>query len=277
MCKWLSVYVVSVKYLVLIVHYCETDVNMSFKDKVVIVTGASSGIGAAIAVGFSSEGARVVMVGRNESKLASVAARCNKPLVVRADVGNDEDAQRIIDRTIEHFGQIDIFVNNAGILAFGNLISGNLIESYDQVMRINLRAVMLLTSLATSYLIKTKGNIINISSVSTFCPQSGNANMTVYAASKAALNHFGMSAAAELAPYGVRVNTICPGPVVTDILNNLPGAYNWNYIKEKTALKRLSQPEEIADLVMFLASDKAKAITGTNHVTDNGYLLWGNL
>ncbi|OWR43255.1 3-dehydroecdysone 3alpha-reductase [Danaus plexippus plexippus] len=217
------------------------------------------------------------MVGRNESKLASVAARCNQPLVVKADVGNDEDARRIIDQTIEHLGQIDILVNNAGVLAYGNLLSGNLIESYDKVMRVNLRAVVMLTALASSYLINTKGNIINISSVSTFCPQSGNANMSMYAASKAALNHFGMSAAAELAPYGVRVNTICPGPVVTNILHNSPGFVNWNDFKEKTALKRLSQPEEIAELVMFLASDKAKAITGTNHVTDNGYLLRSHL
>ncbi|CAG9564418.1 unnamed protein product [Danaus chrysippus] len=243
---------------------------MSFKDKVVIVTGASSGIGAAIAVGFSSEGARVVMVGRNESKLASVAARCNKPLVVRADVGNDEDAKRIIDRTIEHFGQIDILVNNAGIGAWGTLASGKLVESYDTIMRVNLRAVVNLTSLASSHLIKTKGNVINISSIGGLLPARGKSGLSMYAVSKAAINHFSACAAAELAEYGVRVNTVSPGPVVTDILENSKSPITWDDFKKMTALDRVSQPEEIADLVMFLASDKAKGITGSNYVSDNG-------
>ncbi|CAG9564415.1 unnamed protein product [Danaus chrysippus] len=243
---------------------------MSFKDKVVIVTGASSGIGAATAVGFSSEGARVVMVGRNESKLASVAARCNKPLVVRADVGNDEDAKRIIDQTIEHFGQIDILVNNAGIGAWGTLVSGKLVESYDTVMQVNLRAVVNLTSLASPHLIKTKGNVINISSIGGLLPASGKSGLSMYAVSKAAINHFGACAAAELAEYGVRVNTVSPGPVVTDILDNSKSSITWDDFKKMTALDRVSQPEEIADLVMFLASDKAKAITGSNYVSDNG-------
>ncbi|OWR41545.1 3-dehydroecdysone 3alpha-reductase [Danaus plexippus plexippus] len=243
---------------------------MSFKDKVVIVTGASSGIGAAVAVGFSSEGARVVMVGRNENKLASVAARCNEPLVVKADVGNDEDAKRIIDRTIDHFGQIDVLVNNAGIGAWGNLVSGKLVESYDTVMRVNLRAVVNLTSLATPHLIKTKGNVINISSIGGLIPASAKSGLSMYAVSKAALNHFGTCAAAELAEYGVRVNTVSPGPVVTDILENAKSPITWDDFKKMTALDRVSQPEEIADLVMFLASDKAKAITGSNHISDNG-------
>ncbi|CAG9564417.1 unnamed protein product [Danaus chrysippus] len=248
---------------------------MSFKDKVVIVTGASSGIGAAIAVGFSSKGARVVMVGRNESKLASVAARCNKPLVVRADVGNDEDAQRIIDQTIEHFGQIDILVNNAGIGTRGTLVLGNLVESYDTVMRVNLRAVVNLTSLASPHLIKTKGKVINISSVGSLLPASGKSGLSMYAVSKAATNHFSACAAAELAEYGVRVNTVSPGPVVTDILENSKSPISWDDFKKFTALDRVSQPEEIADLVMFLASDKAKAITGSNYVSDNGLFVKG--
>ncbi|OWR41546.1 3-dehydroecdysone 3alpha-reductase [Danaus plexippus plexippus] len=246
---------------------------MSFKDKVVIVTGASSGIGAAVAVGFSSEGARVVMVGRNENKLASVAARCNEPLVVKADVGNDEDAKRIIDRTIDHFGQIDVLVNNAGIGAWGNLVSGKLVESYDTVMRVNLRAVVNLTSLATPHLIKTKGNVINISSIVGLLPSSVKSGLSMYAVSKAAINHFGACAAAELAEYGVRVNTVSPGPVVTDILETSKSPITWDDFKKMTALDRVSQPEEIADLVMFLASDKAKAITGSNHVSDNGLFV----
>ncbi|CAG9559392.1 unnamed protein product [Danaus chrysippus] len=244
---------------------------MSFNGKVVIVTGASSGIGAAVAKEFSSEGAQVVMVGRNEAKLSAVAAECDKPLVIRADVANDDDARRIIDETIKQFGKLDILVNNAGVVVPESILNLNVLKAYDATMGINLRAVIHLTSLAASHLIKTKGSIINVSSVGGQMVPRPNSGFSMYYVSKAALNHLGLCIASELAPYGVRVNTISPGPVRTNIFDDLN--IDVDNFCNSTALQRVSEPKEVADLILFLSSDKAKGITGSNYVIDNGIII----
>ncbi|CAH2049021.1 unnamed protein product, partial [Iphiclides podalirius] len=247
---------------------------MSFKDKVVVVTGSSSGIGASTAIEFAKEGAHVVIVGRNEAKLASVREKCekygNKPLVIKADVSNDADGKRIIVETIENFGRIDVLVNNAGTGEFVDITSENFMESYDQIINVNLRGVVYLTHQAIPHLIKSKGNIINLSSVAGMIT-AGISGMLAYNVSKAGLNHFSRCAALKLASYGVRVNTICPGPVRTDIINL--STMSWETLAEMTALKRVSDPVEIADLILFLASDKARGITGSNFVSDNGMMI----
>ncbi|XP_073948661.1 3-oxoacyl-[acyl-carrier-protein] reductase FabG-like [Choristoneura fumiferana] len=252
---------------------------MSFSGKVVLVTGASSGIGAATAVLFAGEGARVALVGRNEAKLSNVAQQCsahgNQPLVIKADLSNEEETKTIIDKTVNHFGQLDVLVNNAGFSKSGSLLEGNIIEAYDAIMKTNVRAAIQLACLATPHLIKTKGNIINISSVgSLHTPQVP--QQASYCISKAALDHFTRCAALELAASGVRVNSVNPGPVKTDILEN-SGVPNvdivWERFKNTTALGRIGEPEEIAELISFLASDRARSITGSIYVSDNGYLL----
>jgi NAD(P)-dependent dehydrogenase (short-subunit alcohol dehydrogenase family) len=251
---------------------------MSFLNKVVVVTGSSSGIGAAAAIAFAKEGANVTIVGRNATKLKSVEEKCAKNgkdhLVVNADVSNDDDAKRIIESTVEKFGKIDVLVNNAGIARLGGILNGKIMETYDTVMNTNLRAVVFITTLATPHLIKTKGNIINISSVGG--AHTPRAHFHAYCMSKAAMNHFTLGAALELSSVGVRVNVISPGPVKTDIIDNSGIPITWQNFTDGTALGRLSEPEEIADLILYLASDKAKAITGSNYVTDNGYLLKHN-
>ncbi|XP_050362825.1 3-oxoacyl-[acyl-carrier-protein] reductase FabG-like [Nymphalis io] len=246
---------------------------MSFKNKVVIVTGASSGIGASASIMFSKEGAHVVMVGRNETKLAAVAAQCSSPLVVPADVANDDDARRIIDQTINKFGKIDVLVNNAGLsVENGGILGNDMMKAFDTVINVNLRAVVHLTILAAPYLVKTKGNIVNISSISGIMPPFG-PGMTNYYVSKAALNHFTVSAATELSPLGVRVNTISPGPVRTDFMENAKSALTWDDFPPMTLLNRVSEPEEVADLILYMASDRTKSVTGSNYVTDNGMLI----
>lgn len=246
---------------------------MSFKGKVVIVTGASSGIGAATAIKFSAEGANVVLIARNEAKLADIAKKCKNPLTLRADVSKDEDCQKIIDETIKKFGQIDVLVNNAGTgLGTNGLIGGIDMKGYDQIMSVNLRSAIHLTGLAVPYLIKSKGNIINISSVAGKMPPS-KPEFMFYSISKAGMDHFTVCAAAELGKHGVRVNTVSPGPVVTDFLDNSDLNFKWDDTKHLTILNRVSQAGEIADLVIFLASDKAVAITGSDFVTDNGALV----
>ncbi|VVD03081.1 uncharacterized oxidoreductase SSP0419-like [Leptidea sinapis] len=246
---------------------------MSLQDKVAIVTGSSSGIGAAIAVKFNSEGAKVVLVGRNEAKLKAVAAKCIDALVVRAEFSKDDDIKRVLDETIKKFGKLDILVNNAGTHVLGSLLNGDVMKSLDEVFQVNFCAVVYLTKLAAPYLIQTKGNIINISSiegqrVSCFPV------MMMYSSSKAALDTFSREAALELSSHGVRINVISPGPVKTDILNNTNTDYlSWESIANMTALHRVAESKEIAELAFFLASDKAKGITGSVCVYDNGMLL----
>ncbi|XP_053625109.1 3-oxoacyl-[acyl-carrier-protein] reductase FabG-like [Plodia interpunctella] len=247
---------------------------MSFKNKVVLVTGASSGIGAATAVLFAKEGADVVIVARNETKLKNVAQECAKvgkyPLVIKADVSDDDDDRRIINDTIAKFNKLDVLVNNAGILRFGPILDGQITEQYDEIMKTNVRSVVRLTSLAAPYLVKTKGNIVNVSSVAGY---SISDKAAAYCTSKAALSHFSRASALELACHGVRVNAVSPGPVNTDIFANSDTIKTFEDFGVKTALNRVSGPEEIADLILFLASDKAKGITGSDYVSDNGYLL----
>ncbi|XP_059046918.1 uncharacterized oxidoreductase TM_0325-like [Achroia grisella] len=250
---------------------------MSFSNKVVIVTGASSGIGAVTAVQFAKEGAKVVIVGRKESKLKNVAEQCarsgNKPLVVKADVSNDDEVKRIVTETINEFGQIDVLINNAGMAVYGNILSGNILEAYDKTLAVNTRAIVLLTSLVVPHLVKTKGNIVNISSIAgkkTIMP-----GFIPYAVSKAALDHFTRGAALELAPLGVRVNTMSPGPVRTDFMANNPGKadISWDIMGASLPLKRVSESEEIAEIILYLASEKAKGVTGSDFISDNGGLL----
>ncbi|CAH0402594.1 unnamed protein product [Chilo suppressalis] len=247
---------------------------MSFSGKVVLVTGASSGIGAATAVMFCKEGASVVLVARNEAKLKSVSEQCaaagGKHALIKADVSSDGDVKRIINSTIEKFSKLDILVNNAGIIAYGDILSGTILDTYDQISKTNLRAVIHVTMLAAPHLVNSKGNIINISSVASRMIVN---KFSAYSTSKAGLDQFTRCAAAELASSGVRVNSISPGPVDTDIFFNAGALPEFVARGIETPLGRVSQSDEIADLILYLASDKAKGITGSNFVSDNGVLL----
>ncbi|XP_072934768.1 uncharacterized short-chain type dehydrogenase/reductase y4vI-like [Epargyreus clarus] len=246
---------------------------MSFTNKVVLITGASSGIGAATAVLFTKEGAHVAIVGRNEAKLKMVEQNCakngKKPLVIKADISNDDAAAAMVKKTVDTFGKLDVLVNNAGFTKFGTVLDGSIMETYDAIMAVNVRALIYITTLAVPHLIKTKGNIVNISSVAASSVPI-TPTMTTYCVSKAALNHFSRAVALELAPHGVRVNTVSPGPVKTDFLENAGASFNIEDVK--TVLGRVSESEEVADVILFIASDKAVAITGSDYITDNGFL-----
>ncbi|XP_063891947.1 3-oxoacyl-[acyl-carrier-protein] reductase FabG-like [Helicoverpa armigera] len=251
---------------------------MSFKGKVVIVTGSSSGIGAAIAIKFAEEGAKVTLVGRNQEKLNNVAKKCGKPLVLVADVTKDENAKRIVDETVKVYDKIDVLVNSAGFGGFEGIQSKQPMVLFDKIMSTHLRSVVYLTHLATPHLIKTKGSIVNISSIAAIRILSKEAS--AYSAAKAGLDHFTRAVALELASSGVRVNVINPGIVLTDFVENMGHTKEeqealFKQVGDSTPLKRVSVPEEIADLVLFLASEKSVAITGSNFVSDNGMLLSG--
>ncbi|GBP85329.1 3-oxoacyl-[acyl-carrier-protein] reductase FabG [Eumeta japonica] len=252
---------------------------MSFKDKVVIVTGSSSGIGAATAKLFAREGAKVTLVGRNVDKLKNIERECTElggvqPLTIVADVSNDEEAKAIVQKTVELHGKLDILVNNAGIGSFSSILDTNYMTEFDRIMATNLRAVVVITNSALPYLIQSKGNIINVSSIAALNPTPA---VSPYCTSKAALDHFSRSVAAEVASKGVRVNIVSPGPVKTD-MNQTVGVSDeqMEMLAKSTPLGFIIKSEEVGELILYLASDKAKSITGSTFVIDVGATLQGN-
>lgn len=253
--------------------------TMSFNNKVVIVTGASSGIGATTAVHFAEEGANVAIVARTQAKLEAVAKKIEslgkKPLIIKADLSKEAEAATVVSKTVSHFGKLDILVNNAGFYVEGSILDGKALEAYDKVMAVNVRAVIHLTMLAAPHLVETKGNVINISSGAGDSVSKMPAFLP-YHVSKATLNHFSRCAALELAASGVRVNTVSPGPVDNEFLDNngFKSIEQFrNMIRDSTALGFIATNEEIAGVILFLASEKAKSVTGSNYVIDNGYHL----
>lgn len=254
--------------------------EMSFTDRVVLVTGGSSGIGAATAILFAKEGANVAIVARNQTKLEEVAKEIEthgvKTLIIKADLSKEEEIATVIPRTIDNFGRLDVLVNNAGISVDGSILSGNLLEAYDAVMQTNVRSVIQLSTAAAPHLIESKGNIINISSILAVSVSSP--NITALHLSKAALDHFTRCAALELASSGVRVNSVNPGPVDNDFLaKNGPEGDDIEGRKKALvnalALDYVATNEEVGELILFLASDKARSVTGSAYFMDNGYLL----
>lgn len=246
---------------------------MSFNNKVVLISDASSGVGTALAVKFAKEGAQVAIVGKDEQKLKDISIKCEKtgkkPLAIVADVSKDDDAVRIINETLKHFKQIDVLINNPGLSVNTSIMAENAMEVFDQVMNTNLRAVVCLTSLAGKHLVDTKGNIINISSITGLCVFTS--TDFSYGTSRAALNHLTRTVASELASKGVRVNSISPGPI--KIVDEATIPKKFDFMTNFLPLQRMAEPDEIADLALHLASDKAAAITGSSFVIDSGCLV----
>lgn len=251
---------------------------MSFENKVILITGASSGIGAACAEYFAQKGALLALVGRNAIKFKAVVDRIkqigvtNEPLVILADVSIDYE--RIINETIDKYNRLDILINNAGFGVPGTLQTTT-VENFDEIMATNVRGVFLLTQLATSHLIASKGNVVNVSSVCGLRPFNG---FLSYCMSKAALDQFTKCTALELAAKGVRVNSVNPGGVLTDFLTRagIPEDKQkelWEHNTKMHPIGRIGEPMEIATAIAYLASDDANFVTGTCLVIDGGVLI----
>lgn len=185
---------------------------MNFAGKVVLITGASSGIGAQTAVKFAKLGATLCLTGRKIENLEKVAEECcvdgkKKPLLISGDITIEADTKRILEETIKKYGQLDVLVNNAGIIETGTIETTSM-EQYDRVMNTNIRSMYCLTMLAVPHLIKTQGNVVNVSSVNGIRSFPG---VLAYNLSKASVDQFTRCVALELAPKNVRVNSVNPG------------------------------------------------------------------
>lgn len=229
---------------------------------IAIVTGSTRGIGKEIAITLAKNGYNVVInYNSNEKKALEVKALCdefNESIVVKGNVASFKDCENIINETINKFGHIDLLVNNAGITK-DNLLLRMTENDFDDVIDTNLKGTFNMSKLVSKIMIKQKcGNIINMASV---IGEIGNPGQTNYAASKAGIIGFSKSLAKELASRGIRVNCIAPGFIETDMTDVL-SLEQKNAILNNIPLKRLGQPSDIANVVLFLASQNASYITG---------------
>jgi len=242
-------------------------------DKVAIVTGASRGIGEAIAKQLSSCGAKIILIARNSDQLVAVKETIisNGGIAesMAGDVSNLNSISEIVTNTIDKWGQIDILVNNAGI-ARDNIIMRMKEDDWDSVMNINLKGCFNGIKSVARPMIKNKaGRIINITSV---IGQIGNAGQSNYAASKAGIMGLTKSMAKELGSRNITVNAVAPGYISTDMTNKLNDEVK-EQMKFSIPLGRLGTPDDVANLVCFLASDEAGYITGQTFNVDGGMVM----
>ena len=242
-------------------------------DKVAIVTGASRGIGEAIAKQLSSCGAKIILIARNSDQLVTVKESIilNGGIAesMAGDVSNLNSISEIVTNTIDKWGRIDILVNNAGI-ARDNIIMRMKEDDWDSVMNINLKGCFNGIKSVARPMIKNKaGRIINITSV---IGQIGNAGQSNYAASKAGIIGLTKSMAKELGSRNITVNAVAPGYITTDMTNELNDEVK-EQLKSSIPLGRLGTPNDVANLVCFLASDEAGYITGQTFNVDGGMVM----
>lgn len=248
---------------------------MRLKSKTAIITGASSGIGKATAKLFALAGAQVSLMSRNRERLERLAEEIvqlgGEALVAAGDVTNEADCTRTLSATVSHYGKLDILVNAAGIIEMGSIQQTSM-AAWHKMMEVNVTSVMRLTQLAIPHLQESRGNVVNVSSVTGV---RAFANVFAYCVSKAALDQLTRCAALDLAPAGVRVNAVNPGVVVTN-LHRASGMNDEQYHaflergKETHPLGRVGEAKEIAEAILYLASDEAKWITGVTLSIDGG-------
>lgn len=258
-----------------------------FADKVVIVTGAGSGIGRATAVAFAEEGAIVAAVDIDHAKaertVAEIVGKDGAGLAIQADVAQEADWIDVVARVKEKYGRINILFNNAGVGGDGKPLMDLETAAWDRLMAVNLRGVFLGCKIVLPALIEVGGGaIVNMSSSTAGWDtiHGGGA----YMASKAGVSQITKNVALEAAPHGVRVNAVCPGIIETRLSSGQAGADEsaqdafFERFRQRIPLGRIGQPEDVATAVLFFASDEARHITGSMLLIDGGQTLqsWSN-
>lgn len=247
-------------------------VKMRLKNKVAIVTGGTSGIGLAVAKRFSEEGAKVVIVGRNKKKGEKVASKLKNVIFYQADVSVEKDIEDLMKFTYKKYGKIDVLHNNAGI-EFSGTVLDTKEEDWERVQNINLKGVFFGCKHVIPYMLKKgKGSIVNTASVA---GKVGFPNLAAYCASKGGVVLLTKEVALDFAEKGIRCNAVCPGAIHTPMLEGFfKKAPNPKKAKHDMAnshpMKRLGKPEEIANAVLYLASDESSFVTGHALVADGG-------
>ena len=246
---------------------------MILKDKVAIVTGASRGIGEAIARKFCQEGASVMLCSRSAESVATIAESLSDKLgnakSTQADISNKADVEALVDLTVKEFGRVDILVNNAGITRDA-LFMRMKDEDWDAVLQTNLTGTAYcMRTVIRSMMRQRCGRIINISSV---VGVAGNAGQANYAASKAGIIGLTKSVAKEAGSRGITVNAITPGFITTEMTEKIPEA-NQQKMLEMIPTGSFGTPEDVAEAALFLASDAARYITGQAIQVDGGMLM----
>jgi NAD(P)-dependent dehydrogenase (short-subunit alcohol dehydrogenase family) len=242
----------------------------------VLITGALTGIGRATALAFAREGARVVVSGRHNDEGQKLAAELRKlgteAEFVRTDVRHEEEVKDLVDRTVTRFGRLDVAVNNAGTVGDPGAAADVTIEAYHSIFDTNVLGVLLCMKYEIRAMLQQgKGSIVNISPA---YGKVGGPTAAVYVGSKHAVEGITKSAAIELATTGVRVNIVGPGPVETRMFNHFAQTREnkTNFLEAQIPNKRIGTPEEIANAIVFISSDKASYIIGASLAVDGGMI-----
>ena len=245
-----------------------------FKDKVVLVTGASTGIGRATALKFAQEGAKVVICDVNEdggqTTLMDIKKITDNCFFFKCDISQEKDIKVLIQKTIDKFGRLDVAYNNAGVEGQPTSTTDCTSEAWDKVININLKGVWMCMKYEIQQMLKQGGGkIINCSSIAGLV---GFEALPAYVASKHGVLGLTKTAALEYASKNIRVNALCPGVIETPMLTRFTQGHN-EVMAEQVPMKRVGQPEEMADCVLWLASDKSSYVTGQAIAADGGWIV----
>ena len=245
--------------------------SREFDGKVALVTGGSSGIGKATALAFARAGANVVIASRRvtegEQTVHEICEGGGDAIFVKTDISKASEVEGLMNQTIEFYGRLDYACNNAGTFVMGQLFELSE-EEWDRTINANLKGIWLSLKYQIPIMLQQKrGVIVNMASMSAII---GNPGVSIYSASKGGVVALTQSAAIEYAAFGIRINAISPGVISTPMVNDIPTPLLED-IQSKHPIGRLGKPEEIANAVVWLCSDKASFVTGHNMVIDGGY------
>lgn len=245
--------------------------------KVALVTGGGSGIGKAAVLRFAAEGAAVALAGRREAELTAVANKIGnsggRAIAIPTDVSDAAAVDTLVARVVADLGSLDIAFNNAGVLGALKPISELSIDEFDAVIETNLRGVWMLARAEIRAMLAAGrgGSIVNTSS---FVAEAATAGTSIYAASKAGLDAMIRALALEVGPSGIRVNNVAPGVIRTPMSSGLDQDFS-QALANHAALKRLGEPEDVADVVVWLCSEEARFVTGQTILADGGFTIPG--